>query len=100
MGTFYLHSVRYVVKIKFTGLIYFPFAFNPRAQALPLIRSPPLVAPMFLPCNSHFPPILRNGPETDLKRTWNGITTDLLLWQKETIDELFFRIKRQTYTRG
>ena len=32
--------------------------------------------PMQIPCNSHFPPILRNGPETDLKRRWNGPITD------------------------
>ena len=27
---------------------------------------------MQIPCKSHFSPILRNGPEAVLKRTWNG----------------------------
>ena len=35
------------------------------------------VIPLWFLCKSHFPPILRNGPETDLKRTYNGPTTDL-----------------------
>ena len=30
--------------------------------------------PMQIPCKSHFPPNLRNGPETDLQRTYNGLT--------------------------
>ena len=30
------------------------------------------VSPLQIPCKSHFSPIPRNGPETDLKRTWNG----------------------------
>ena len=35
------------------------------------------VIPLQIPCKSHFPPILRNRLGTDLKRTWNGSTTDL-----------------------
>ena len=35
------------------------------------------VIPLWFLCKSHFPPILRNGLETDLERTYNGLTTDL-----------------------
>ena len=31
---------------------------------------------MYLPCKSHFSPILRNGLATDLQRTWNGIKAE------------------------
>ena len=55
---------------------------------------------MHLPFKSYVTPIFLPFSGTDLKRTYNGPETDLLLWHKNTIGELFFRIKRQTYTRG
>ena len=42
--------------------------------------------------------IVKTG--TDLQRIYNGPTTDLLLWYKRLQVNFFFRIKRQTYTRG
>ena len=39
------------------------------------VPSASLLPPLQIPCKSHFPPILRNGGETVLKRTWNGIIT-------------------------
>ena len=44
------------------------------------------VIPLQVLCKSHFSPILRNGLETDLKRTWNGgITED----QRKMYERIF-----------
>ena len=41
---------------------------------------------MQIPCKSHFSPILRNGPETDLERYYNGgITED----QRKMYERIF-----------
>ena len=50
-----------------------------------MIISTSYITPLQISCNSHFPPILG----TDLKRTWNGLITDLLLWQKQSRCDFF-----------
>ena len=49
--------------------------------------------PKQIPCKSHFSPILRNGFRTVLQRSHCSDTK----WQQVNF---FFRIKRQTHTRG
>ena len=44
---------------------------------------------MHLPFKSYVTPIFLPFSGTDLKRTYNGPETDLLLWNKNTIGELF-----------
>ena len=39
-----------------------------------MIISTSYITPLQISCNSHFPPILGNGLETDLERTYNGPT--------------------------
>ena len=46
--------------------------------------------PIQVPTKSYANPIFRPFLGTDLQRTYNGITTDLLLWHKLTTSELFF----------
>ena len=47
---------------------------------------------MHLPFNSYVTPIFLPFSGTDLQRTYNGFTTDLLLWQKQSKCDFFLEL--------
>ena len=55
---------------------------------------------MQIPCKSHFPPIPRNGPETDLERIWNGFEVNLKQMKNTSMKNFFLNTKSTKETKS